>query len=67
MSPPKKVDALAVLLVGVEREGVELGVVRGVVAVDVGVFDNIGLGVEYAKMPDRVAYYVTIRTTEYEF
>ena len=53
-------------LVDVEREGVELGVVRGVVAVDVGVFDNVGLGVEYAKMPDRVAYYVTIRTAEYE-
>ena len=48
-----------------EREGVEPGVVRRVVAVDVGVFENVALRVEYAKMPDRVAYYVKIRTTKY--
>ena len=64
--PAKKVDALAVSLVRVEREGVELGVVRGVVAVDVGVFENVGLRVECAKMPDRIAYYVKVRAAEYE-
>ena len=57
-------DALAVALVTVKSAGVELRVVGGVVAVDVGVFDNVGLRVEYAEMPDRVADDFKARTTE---
>ena len=55
---------LAVALVGVEREGVELSVVRRVVAVDVGIFENVAARVEHAKMPDRVAYDVKASTAE---
>ena len=50
--------------VSVEGEGVELGIVRGVVAVDVGVLENVGLRVEYTKMPNRIAYYVKTLTAE---
>ena len=57
--------AFAVPLVRVEREGVELGVVCRVVAVDVGVFENVALRVKCAKMPDRVAYDVEVRTAKY--
>ena len=55
---PKKVDALTISLVGAERSGVELRIVCGVVLVNVGGFENVGLSVEYAEMPNRVAYYV---------
>ena len=57
-------DALAVALVAVESASVELCVVGGVVAVDVGVFDNVGLRVEYAEVPDRVPDDIKARATE---
>ena len=45
-------------LVGAERAGVELRVIRRVVLVNVGFFENVGLRFEHAKMPESVTYYV---------
>ena len=51
-------------LVGAERATVELRVVCRVVLVDVGVFEDVGSGVESAKMPDHIAYYIKSLSTE---
>ena len=51
-------DALAVPLVGAECVRIKFGVVGGVIAVDVGVFENVALRVESPNMANRVAYYV---------
>ena len=51
-------------VVGPERARIKVQVVRRVVAVDVLVFENVGLGAEYAEMSDGVAYYVKTFATK---
>lgn len=51
-------DALTVPLVGAECVRIECGVVGGVIAVNVGILENVTFRVKALKMADRVAYYV---------
>ena len=51
-------------LVSAKRAGVELHVVGGVVAVDVGVFEHVGFRIEDVKVPDGVAHDVEVGAAE---
>ena len=57
-------DALAVALVCSERPGIEMQVVRRVVAVDVRVFENIGHRAEHPEMSEGVLYNSEILASE---
>ena len=50
---------------GSERAGVELEVVGGVVAVDVGFFENVGFGAKYPEMADGVLHDVRMAVAEH--
>ena len=43
-----------------ERTGIEVQVVRRVIAVDVGVFEKVGLGAENPKMANGVLDYIRV-------
>ena len=60
----EEVNALAVALVCPKRAGVELGVVGGVVAVDVGVFEDVGLRADDAEVSNRVPDYLKAGAAE---
>ena len=47
-----------------ERTGIKVQVVGGVVAVDVGVFENVGPHVQYAEMANGALNYLRMSITE---
>ena len=60
----KEVRALAMSCIRSERTSIEMQVVSGVIAVDVGVFENVGLRAQYAEMANGVADYRGVSITE---
>ena len=55
---------LAVSRMRSECTGIKMQVVGGVVAVDIGVFDNVGLHAQYTEMADGALNYLGMSITE---
>ena len=47
-----------------KRTGIKMQVVGGVIAVDVGVFENVGLRAQYAEMANGVVDHLGVSITE---
>jgi hypothetical protein len=60
----EEVRAFAVSRIRSERTSIKMQVVGGVVAVDVGIFENVGLRAEYAEMANGAADYLRVSITE---
>lgn len=60
----EEVRTLAMPCIRSERTSIEMQVVSGVVAVDVRVFENVGLRAQYAEMANGVADYRGVSITE---